>query len=380
MKKIVIFIGTRPEAIKLVPIISLLKTTADFHPIVVSTGQHQELLQQVIGLFNIEIDVDLKIMRPHQQLAPLTANLIMDIDDCLKNIHPQMVLVQGDTTSAFIATLASFYQRIPVGHVEAGLRTNNIYSPFPEECNRRLITPIATLHFAPTESARLNLLQEGVKEANVLVTGNTGIDTLLTEVKRQDSPEVRQQIYQSLNPILGENWNTKPFVLITGHRRENFGTGFEQICNALILLAESFLDHNFIYPVHLNPNVQQPVFQKLGHLSNIKLISPVNYSEFVALMRSSKLILTDSGGVQEEAPSLGKPVLVMREVTERIEGIAMKTTHLVGVNTESIFQTVQQLLSNDNTNMNQPINLYGDGQAAGRIVQKIKQYFISEST
>ncbi len=379
MKKIVIFIGTRPEAIKLVPIISLLKTTADFHPIVVSTGQHQELLQQVIGLFNIEIDVDLKIMRPHQQLAPLTANLIMDIDDCLKNINPQMVLVQGDTTSAFIATLASFYQRIPVGHVEAGLRTNNIYSPFPEECNRRLITPIATLHFAPTESARLNLLQEGVKEANILVTGNTGIDTLLTEVKRQDSPEVRQQIYQSLNPILGEDWNTKPFVLITGHRRENFGTGFDQICNALILLAESFLDHNFIYPVHLNPNVQQPVYQKLGHLSNIKLISPVNYSEFVALMRDSKLILTDSGGVQEEAPSLGKPVLVMREVTERIEGIAMKATHLVGVNTESIFQTVQQLLSNDNTNMNQPINLYGDGQAARRIVQRIKQYFISES-
>ncbi|NJO16726.1 MAG: UDP-N-acetylglucosamine 2-epimerase (non-hydrolyzing) [Thioploca sp.] len=379
MKKIVIFIGTRPEAIKLVPIISLLKTTADFHPIVVSTGQHQELLQQVIGLFNIEIDVDLKIMRPHQQLAPLTANLIMDIDDGLKNINPQMVLVQGDTTSAFIATLASFYQRIPVGHVEAGLRTNNIYSPFPEECNRRLITPIATLHFAPTESARLNLLQEGVKEANILVTGNTGIDTLLTEVKRQDSPGVRQQIYQSLNPILGEDWNTKPFVLITGHRRENFGTGFEQICNALILLAESFLDHNFIYPVHLNPNVQQPVYQKLGHLSNIKLISPVNYSEFVTLMRDSKLILTDSGGVQEEAPSLGKPVLVMREVTERIEGIAMKATHLVGVNTESIFQTVQQLLSNDNTNMNQPINLYGDGQAARRIVQRIKQYFISES-
>jgi UDP-N-acetylglucosamine 2-epimerase (non-hydrolysing) len=375
MKKIVVFIGTRPEAIKMVPIISLLKTTADFHPLVVSTGQHQELLQQVIGLFNIEIDVDLKIMRPHQQLASLTANLIVGIDDCLKNIKPQMVLVQGDTTTAFIATLASFYQSIPVGHVEAGLRTNNIYSPFPEECNRRLITPIAALHFAPTESARLNLIHEGVNEANILVTGNTGIDTLLTEVKRQDLPEVRQQLHQSLNSILGEGWNTKPFVLITGHRRENFGTGFEQICDALILLAESFPNHNFIYPVHLNPNVQQPVHQKLGHLNNIKLISPVNYSEFVALMRDSKLILTDSGGVQEEAPSLGKPVLVMREVTERTEGLAMKATHLVGVNTESIFQTVQRLLSNDDIDMNQPINIYGDGQAARRIVQRIKQYF-----
>lgn len=375
MKKIVIFIGTRPEAIKMVPIISLLKTTADFHPLVVSTGQHQELLQQVIGLFDIEIDVDLKIMRPHQQLASLTANLIVGIDDCLKNIKPQMVLVQGDTTTAFIATLASFYQSIPVGHVEAGLRTNNIYSPFPEECNRRLITPIAALHFAPTESARLNLIHEGVNEANILVTGNTGIDTLLTEVKRQDLPEVRQQLHQSLNSILGEGWNTKPFVLITGHRRENFGTGFEQICDALILLAESFPHHNFIYPVHLNPNVQQPVHQKLGHLNNIKLISPVNYSEFVALMRDSKLILTDSGGVQEEAPSLGKPVLVMREVTERTEGLAMKATHLVGVNTESIFQTVQRLLSNDDIDMNQPINIYGDGQAARRIVLRIKQYF-----
>lgn len=377
MTKVVIFIGTRPEAIKMVPIVSVLKTTPGLQPVVVVTGQHKELLQQVIDLFNIDIDFNLEVMQPNQQLASLTASLIVGIDDCLKNIAPQMVLVQGDTTTAFMATLASFYQHIPVGHVEAGLRTNNIYSPFPEECNRRLITHLATLHFAPTESARLNLLHEGVKDTDILVTGNTGIDTLLAEVQRQNLLEVRQSIQQRLSQFLGADWNSKPFVLITGHRRENFGSGFEQICNALIRLAEAFQDHYFIYPVHLNPNVQQQVHQKLGNLNNVKLIPPVDYSEFVALMNGSKLILTDSGGVQEEAPSLGKPVLVMRDTTERPEGIAMKATILVGVDTESIYHHVQQLLSNpaDYARMSKPINLYGDGQAAKRIVQRIQQYF-----
>lgn len=377
MTKVVIFIGTRPEAIKMVPIVNVLKTTPGLQPVVVVTGQHKELLQQVIDLFNIDIDFNLEVMQPNQQLASLTASLIVGIDDCLKNIAPQMVLVQGDTTTAFMATLASFYQHIPVGHVEAGLRTNNIYSPFPEECNRRLITHLATLHFAPTESARLNLLHEGVKDPDILVTGNTGIDTLLAEVQRQNLPEVRQSIQQRLSQFLGADWNSKPFVLITGHRRENFGSGFEQICNALIRLAEAFQDHYFTYPVHLNPNVQQQVHQKLGNLNNVKLIPPVDYSEFVALMSGSKLILTDSGGVQEEAPSLGKPVLVMRDTTERPEGIAMKATILVGVDTESIYHHVHQLLSDpaDYARMSKPINLYGDGQAAKRIVQRIQQYF-----
>lgn len=377
MTKVVIFIGTRPEAIKMVPIVSVLKTTPGLQPVVVVTGQHKELLQQVVDLFNIDIDFNLEVMQPNQQLASLTASLIVGIDDCLKNIAPQMVLVQGDTTTAFMATLASFYQHIPVGHVEAGLRTNNLYSPFPEECNRRLITHLATLHFAPTESARLNLLHEGVKDTDILVTGNTGIDTLLAEVQRQNLLEVRQSIQQRLSQFLGADWNSKPFVLITGHRRENFGSGFEQICNALIRLAEAFQDHYFIYPVHLNPNVQQQVHQKLGNLNNVKLIPPVDYSEFVALMNGSKLILTDSGGVQEEAPSLGKPVLVMRDTTERPEGIAMKATILVGVDTESIYHHVYQLLSNpaDYARMSKPINLYGDGQAAKRIVQRIHQYF-----
>jgi UDP-N-acetylglucosamine 2-epimerase (non-hydrolysing) len=377
MKKIAIFIGTRPEAIKMMPIIKAIKSTGKLHPVVISTGQHEKLLQQVLELFDIKIDTYLKVMRPNQQLAALTARLIVRIENCLQQIQPDMALVQGDTATAFMAALACFYQRIPIGHVEAGLRTNNIWSPFPEEVNRRLIAPLATLNFAPTDVARLNLLRENIEESKIVVTGNTSIDAILLEVEYQALPLIKKQVYQRLTYLLGEHWNTVPFVLITCHRRENFGEGLEQICRAIVLLAQAFPDYNFIYPVHLNPQVQQPVNQYLADLSNVKLIPPVNYREFVALMYNSKLILTDSGGVQEEAPALGKPVLVMRDTTERPEGLKAGATLLAGKDAESIFQNTYRLLTDEEAyrHMSKRINLYGDGQAARRIIKSIQEYF-----
>ena len=377
MKKIAIFIGTRPEAIKMIPIIKAMKSTTTLHPVVISTGQHQKLLQQVLELFDIKIDTHLNVMRPNQQLASLTARLIVRIENYLQQIQPDMALVQGDTTTAFMAALACFYQRIPIGHVEAGLRTNNIWSPFPEEVNRRLIAPLATLNFAPTDWARLNLLQENIDESKIMVTGNTSIDAILLEVEHQALPQIKAQIHQKLTSLLEEQWNTVPSILITCHRRENFGEGLEQICRAIVLLAKAFQDYNFIYPVHLNPHVQQPVNQYLAGLSNVKLIPPVNYREFVALMYHSKLILTDSGGVQEEAPALGKPVLVMRDTTERPEGLKAGVTLLAGKDAESIFQNTYHLLTDEEAyrRMSRQVNLYGDGQAARRITKSIQEYF-----
>ena len=377
MKKVIVFIGTRPEAIKLIPVIRVLKDTSGVDLIVISTGQHQTLLKQVIDLYGIKIDFDLNVMQLDQKLASLSAHLLTRIDELLTTIEPDMALVQGDTTTVFIAALCCFYQRIPVAHVEAGLRTSNIWSPFPEEANRRLATPLTTLHFPPTEVGRQNLLREGIDDSNITVTGNTVIDTLLMEVNRQTSPAAKTTVHQRLARLLTEDWNAKPYVLITGHRRENFGGGFKQICQALAMLAVRFDNYNFIYPVHLNPNVQQPVYEQLGHLANVKLIPPVDYSEFVALMVGSKLILTDSGGVQEEAPSLGKPVLVMRDTTERPEGVKAGVVRLVGANTEQIIQNTTELLTDEAAyrRMSRSVNLYGDGQAATRIVLKIQQYF-----
>lgn len=379
MKTIAVFMGTRPEAIKLATVIAALRRENDFNVVVVSTGQHREMLQQVVDLFGIKVDHDLAVMQPNQTLASLTARLMTSIDDLLEKVKPDLALVQGDTTTVLVASLACFYRRIPIGHVEAGLRTGNIWSPFPEEANRTLAGKLITLHFAPTEFGRDNLLREGVCDEQIIVTGNTVIDALKWEVQRQQSPDVQRAIHKRLASELGDDWNRVRYVLITGHRRENFGEGFQQICKALQVLAAKFSDHRFIYPVHLNPNVQKPVRELLGSLSNVTLIPPKDYSEFVALMNACKVVLTDSGGVQEEAPSLGKPVLVMRDTTERPEGVQAGTVKLVGTDAPTIVNEVSTLLGDETAyrTMAEAVNPYGDGLASGRIVDRIHQHFSS---
>lgn len=376
-RKIAVFMGTRPEAIKMAPVIAALKETDGLDPVVVSTGQHKEMLQQVVDLFGVKVDHDLAVMRPNQTLAGLTARLMTAIDELLEQVQPDMALVQGDTTTVLVASLACFYRKIPIGHVEAGLRTGNIWSPFPEEVNRRLASPIVTLHFPPTEFGRQNLLKEGVGDQDIAVTGNTVIDALHMEVARQQQPEVKRQIHAKLAGLIADDWDSIPYVLITGHRRENFGDGFDQICHALVTLADRFPDHRFIYPVHLNPNVQGPVYERLGGRKNIRLIEPQAYSEFVALMNASTVVLTDSGGVQEEAPGLGKPVLVMRDTTERPEGVDAGTVKLIGANGEKIIQNVSSLLNDRSAYraMSDAVNPYGDGKASQRICESIQTYF-----
>lgn len=381
MTRVVVFMGTRPEAIKMAPVIRALRATPDMEPVVVSTGQHQEMLRQVVDLFDIQVDHDLAVMQPNQTLAGLTARLMTAIDDLLGQVKPDMALVQGDTTTVLVATLACYYRRIPTGHVEAGLRTGNIWSPFPEEANRRLAAPLVTLHFPPTEFGRRNLLAEGVDDRRITVTGNTVIDALHLEVERQEGEGVRRQIGERLSQVLGGDWQDHPYVLITGHRRENFGDGFVQICDALDELAGKFPDHRFVYPVHLNPNVQAPVYQRLGRRPNIRLIPPQPYSEFVALMNRCTLVLTDSGGVQEEAPSLGKPVLVMRDTTERPEGVEAGTVKLVGADAKRIVHHISRLLTDRRAyqDMAEAVNPYGDGKAAGRIIARLQAYLAGGS-
>ena len=355
------------------PVVRALAESDDLQPTVVSTGQHREMLQQVVDLFGVTVDHDLAVMQPNQTLASLTARLMTRIDELLENVQPDMALVQGDTTTVLVAALACFYRRIPIGHVEAGLRTGNIWSPFPEEANRTLASRLVTLHFAPTQFGRKNLLHEDVPEDRIVVTGNTVIDALHLEVKRQSAGEERDQIHAHLAELLGHDWQELPFVLITGHRRENFGGGFENICDALAELADRFGDHRFIYPVHLNPNVQGPVYERLGERPNIRLIPPQPYREFVALMNACRLVLTDSGGVQEEAPGLGKPVLVMRDTTERPEGVEAGTVKLVGADQKRIVEGVVKLLTDEAEykRMGEASNPYGDGKASSRIVDAI---------
>ena len=376
MSRIAVFMGTRPEAIKMAPVIRALQDATDFDPIVISTGQHREMLRQVTELFDITVDADLDVMRPNQSLAGLTARLISGIDRTLEEVRPEFALVQGDTTTVLAAALAGFYRRIPVGHVEAGLRTGDIHSPFPEEANRRLTSPLASLHFAPTAGSRDNLLREGIDPEHIVVTGNTVIDALLMEVERQDAPEVRSRLHARLAASLGDNWAETPFVLVTGHRRENFGAGFDNICDALAELAGEFPDHRFVYPVHLNPNVREPVRARLGGVNNIRLIEPQGYSEFVALMNHCRLVLTDSGGVQEEAPSLGKPVVVMRDNTERPEGVEAGVVRLVGTDRNRIVDTVRRLLTDVDAydEMAGAVNPYGDGTAAVRIANALRRF------
>jgi UDP-N-acetylglucosamine 2-epimerase (non-hydrolysing) len=379
--RVAIFIGTRPEAIKMAPVIRALVRAPDFEPVVVSTGQHREMLDQVAALFELPVHHELSVMQQNQQLPELTARLIVACSDLLRELQPSLALVQGDTTTVLAAALSCFYQRIGVGHVEAGLRTFDRWSPFPEEMNRTLCSRLCALHFAPTELARQNLLAEGIPAEQISVTGNTVIDALHAEVERQRAPAVQAQIESQLWPLLGER-SGRPFVLVTGHRRENFGQGFEDICTALGRLAARFGDHDFVYPVHLNPNVQGPVHARLGQIPNVLLIPPQPYSEFVALMHACRLVLTDSGGVQEEAPGLGKPVLVMRETTERPEGVSAGTVRLVGADPERIVTEVSRLLTDGAAYaaMALAANPYGDGKAAPRIVEHLRRHLLAQRT
>lgn len=378
VRNILVFMGTRPEAIKLAPVVAALRRSSDLSCTVVATGQHQEMFKQVTDQFGIEVDAHLDVMRPNQSLAGLTARLMTAIDDWLASANPDLALVQGDTTTVLVAALACFYRRIPIGHVEAGLRTGNIWSPFPEEVNRRLATPIVTLHFAPTESARQALLAERVSTSSIAVTGNTVIDALFMETaKQRDDASVRLTIERELTHLLGSGWSEGPYVLITGHRRENFGHGFDEICSGIARLAVAFPDHRFVYPVHLNPNVTSHVDRLLGALPNVQLVPPQGYRNFVALLSRCRLVLTDSGGVQEEAPSLGKPVLVMRDTTERPEGVVAGTALLVGPSADAIVTQASRLLTDHEAHnaMASAINPYGDGRAAERILNAIRRHF-----
>jgi UDP-N-acetylglucosamine 2-epimerase (non-hydrolysing) len=370
MVKVSLIFGTRPEAIKLSPLVLELRKHPEFEPHVCVTGQHRKMLDQVLDVFDIVPDVDLALMRPDQTLAGLTARAIDAIDAYLAEYAPDMVIVQGDTTTSFCGALAAFYRRIPVGHVEAGLRTWNKYSPFPEEINRVMTSRIADLHFAPTAGSRANLLQEGIPDDRIVVTGNTVIDALLTAVERvrETPPEIPGVPRELLNG------NRAPLVLITGHRRENFGEGFRSICQAISSLSDRFPGTAFVYPVHLNPNVRKPVFDLLSNRPNVHLIEPLGYLPFVALMDRSTLVLTDSGGVQEEAPTLGKPVLVMRDNTERPEALDAGTAKLVGTNAETIVQGVVEPLTDAAiySAMSQAANPYGDGRACSRIAAAMR--------
>lgn len=364
-RKILSIMGTRPEAIKLAPVvIELNRRSNRFVSKVCVTGQHRQMLDQVLTLFDIKPHHDLAIMTPGQSLAQITARAVEGLSRVIAEEQPDVVLVQGDTTTAFCGALAAYYYQVQVGHVEAGLRTGNKYAPYPEEANRRLITPLADYHFAPTDRAKQSLLKENVAESSVFVTGNTVIDALLW---------VRQRVQSSnleLPSGLVEASNGQPMVLVTGHRRESFGDGFENICRAIRQVADRHPDVTFVYPVHLNPNVREPVNRILGEHQRIHLIDPLSYEPFVWLMDRSTIVLTDSGGVQEEAPSLGKPVLVMRETTERSEGITAGNARLVGIDQERIVAELLDLLDDPEQRkaMTSVRNPYGDGHAAERIV------------
>ena len=370
--KILTVFGTRPEAIKLAPVVKALENLPDqFRSLVCVTAQHREMLDQVLRLFDIRPDHDLNIMKPKQDLFGITSEVLLKLRDLLREIKPDLILVQGDTTTTFAASLAAFYQKIRIGHVEAGLRTNDKYRPFPEEINRHLTSVMADYHFAPTEKAKLNLLKEGISEDSIYVTGNTVIDALFWILRNQSTPENRKRMEDYFSGKLGISMDDRRLILVTAHRRESFGKGFENICQAIREIALRNPDIRIIYPVHLNPNVQEPVHRIIGEMDQIDLIEPLDYEPFVYLMNKSFIILTDSGGIQEEAPSLGKPVLVMREVTERPEAVEAGTAKLVGTQMEDIICETQKLLDHpeEYNRMANIKNPYGDGKAAERIVQ-----------
>ena len=367
MNKVLFIFGTRPEAIKMAPVVNAFKGDEhNFKTVVVVTGQHREMLDQVLALFEIVPDYDLDLMAPNQTLESLTSKVLIGISDLLVEIKPDVVFVQGDTTTTFASALAAFYKMIPVAHIEAGLRTNNIYSPFPEEINRRMTTSMASYHFPPTKQSQQNLLNEGVDKGTIKIAGNTVIDALLTVSNKIDKETDKYDNYFSESYNIHFNHNKT--ILVTGHRRESFGGGFENICEAIKQIAEQN-DVQVIYPVHLNPKVQEPVNRILNKIENLHLIPPQDYVPFIYLMKKAHIILTDSGGVQEEAPSLGKPVLVLRDTTERPEGVDAGTAKLVGTNAFEIKSSVQLLLDNKDeyNKMAKAVNPYGDGNASEMI-------------
>lgn len=383
MKKVTIVFGTRPEAIKLAPVIHALKKIDRIRCKVCVTGQHRHMLDQVLDVMDIKPDLDLNLMQPNQTVGGLTARAIQALDEAFAKDRPDLVLVQGDTTTVFCAALAAFYHHIPVGHVEAGLRTGDLQAPWPEEANRVLTSRLTRLHFAPTNTSKTNLRKEGVSMARIFVTGNTVIDALFFMMKQvRKNPPTIDGLPPSLQIVDRKSRIGHKIVLITGHRRESFGEGFQDICRAIAELARRFPHVHFIYPVHLNPNVRAPVKQILGGgnngriLPNIHLIEPVSYREFVALMNRAHVILTDSGGVQEEAPSLGKPVLVMRDTTERPEAVKAGTVKLVGTNFNRIVRGVSRLLADPKAYraMAHSHNPYGDGCAARRIAKIVLDF------
>ncbi len=369
--KVLSVFGTRPEAIKMCPLVRELAATPGIESLVCVTGQHRQMLDQVLQVFGVTPDDDLNIMKDRQTLASITTGVVQGVGEVIARRRPDIVLVHGDTTTTVATSLAAFYQRIPVGHIEAGLRTGNLYSPWPEEANRTLTGHLAMYHFAPTENSRQNLLRENISDSKIFVTGNTVIDALIWVRDRVLANSELQAELAARYPFLN---NGKKTILVTGHRRESFGRGFEQICHALAEIAAQNEDVQIVYPVHLNPNVSEPVNRILGHVENVLLIEPQDYLPFVWLMNHAWLILTDSGGIQEEAPSLGKPVLVMRETTERPEAVTAGTVRLVGTDPRRIVEEVTRLLHDDEEYqaMSRAHNPYGDGQACGRILHALK--------
>lgn len=385
-KKILVVFGTRPEAIKMAPVVKELRKHPDlFETQVCVTGQHREMLDQVLRIFELTPDFDLNIMKANQDLFDVTARILLGMRDILKSERPDMVLVHGDTTTSTAAALSAFYMQVPVGHVEAGLRTRNIYSPWPEEMNRQITGRIATLHFSPTPKSKANLLEEGVKEDSIVVTGNTVIDALYDVVNRLESnPQLKALVEEEIKRAgydISRLSEDRRLVLITGHRRENFGEGFISICRAIKTLANDFPKVDFVYPMHLNPNVRNAIKTVFGEemekKNNLFFIEPLQYLDFVLLMSKAYLVLTDSGGIQEEAPGLGKPVLVMRDTTERPEAVEAGTVKLVGTDESLIIKSVSDLLQNEAlySRMSQAVNPYGDGKAALRITEKIRDIF-----
>ena len=373
MKKILLVFGTRPEAIKMAPLVKALqKDTEHFETRVCVTAQHRQMLDQVLEVFGITPEYDLNIMAPNQDLYDITAKVLLGLREVLKDFRPDTVLVHGDTTTSMAASLAAFYMQIPVGHVEAGLRTYNMLSPWPEEMNRQVTDRICTYYFAPTEQSRANLLQENIDAKKIFITGNTVIDALLMAVDIiSTAAGVKEKMAKELQE---KGYTVGDRILVTGHRRENFGDGFLHICKAIKELAALHPEMDIVYPVHLNPNVQKPVYELLSGLSNVYLISPLDYLPFIYAMQHSTLLLTDSGGVQEEAPSLGKPVLVMRDTTERPEAVEAGTVKLVGTDAEAIVSNVTALLLDKEMykRMSETHNPYGDGQACERIIAALR--------
>jgi UDP-N-acetylglucosamine 2-epimerase (non-hydrolysing) len=377
--KVLLVFGTRPEAIKMAPLIKALEREKSFDVKVCVTGQHREMLDQVLELFEIVPDYDLNIMKPRQELYDVTANVLLGMKSVLEDFRPDLLFVHGDTTTTFSAAISAFYQQIEVAHVEAGLRTDDIYSPWPEEANRQLTTRIAIWHFAPTELSRKNLLKENVPEDNIAVTGNTVIDALFSALhKIKSDSNLEQAVIGKIEHLINHpefRVQHSKFILVTGHRRENHGQGFVDICMALKKIAISNPEIHIVYPVHLNPNVQKPVKELLSNIENVHLIEPLHYEQFIYLMDRAYFVITDSGGIQEEAPSLGKPVLVMRDATERPEALEAGTVKLVGTDTRLIVEEAQDLIENQKAyeRMSHASNPYGDGRACERIVKFIME-------